>query len=549
MAQPGTVVGGRYQIVRPIAEGGMGSVHEAIHVLSRRSVALKLLSPDVAREETKRQRFLREVSAPAQIGHDGIVEVYDAGYDEALGVLFVAMELLNGETLRERLARLSPKTVPSDREALLDVFERLLSPVAAAHERGIVHRDLKPENVFLHRRRDGTEVVKVLDFGIARGHDETTPSVTQTGIAMGTPHYMAPEQAMNAREASFPADVWALGVMLYEIISGDVPFPGETAGTILAAAVTEAHRPLAAVALGVDPSLSALVDRCLAKHPSERPPNAHALLEEFLKVRGRATPARPPDVSTAGSSVPSSAVRTTGPISGPATGGSNPSFSGSSGAVSVPLAPSALGSPTPSGPPTAAVVSSGQTWMAGGATGTTSGAPVPGAASPGIAPPGAGSTLLSPGSPASSTDARRRVAIVALAVLGGGGICCLGGAVLWGVGQFGFASTSGSVASAPFSWDGVLEPSDRMLDGKYYDTFSLTARRGDRFVVELVSGEFDPILRLGAPSGAAYENDDFPGLGYGSRIDVPHAEEGTYTVHVTSYLQAAVGRYRVTVRR
>src|SRR5690606_1065494 len=113
------------------------------------------------------------------------------------------------------------------RDQILDLFELLLDPLAAAHARVIVHRDLKPENVFLHRERDGREVLKLLDFGIARDLDEKSQSVTQTGMAMGTPHYMAPEQAMSARSVSFPADVWAVGAMLYEALAGKPPFSGE----------------------------------------------------------------------------------------------------------------------------------------------------------------------------------------------------------------------------------------------------------------------------------------------------------------------------------
>jgi len=283
--EPKTIVAGRYEIVRVIGAGGMGAVYEATHLVSRRTVALKILAPEVSRTDAHRERFLREASAPAQIGHPGIVEVFDAGFDTQTGVLFVAMEMLVGETLRERLDRLAATKSPEAREDALRLFGAVLEPFAAAHSKHIVHRDIKPENIFVQRGTGDVDRVKVLDFGIARDLESDRPSVTRTGIAMGTPHYMAPEQAMNAREASFPADVWALGVILYEILSSTVPFPGETAGSIIAAAVTEAHRSLLALAPSTPPLLSELVDRCLAKRPSDRPANAGALLEAFRAAR------------------------------------------------------------------------------------------------------------------------------------------------------------------------------------------------------------------------------------------------------------------------
>jgi serine/threonine-protein kinase len=198
--EPKSLVAGRYEIVRVIGAGGMGSVYEAIHTVSKRSIALKILAPELCRNEATRERFLREASAPAQIGHPGIVEVFDAGFDPQTGALFVAMELLKGETLRERLERLAAAPTPEAREQALLLFGALLEPLAAAHSKNIVHRDIKPENIFLQRNALGIESVKVLDFGIARDVESDKPSVTRTGIAMGTPHYMAPEQAMSARE-------------------------------------------------------------------------------------------------------------------------------------------------------------------------------------------------------------------------------------------------------------------------------------------------------------------------------------------------------------
>jgi hypothetical protein len=289
------IVGERYEIVRKIAEGGMGAVFEARHTLSKKIVALKILLPHVGTDEGARARFLREVSVSATIGHDGIVEVTDAGYDKDAQSLFVAMEMLHGETLGARFTRGGLTT-----DQQLDLFERMLEPLAAAHAKGIVHRDLKPENVFLHKKRDGAEILKLLDFGIARDLDAASESVTSTGVAMGTPRYMAPEQAMSAKSVSFPADVWAVGVMMYEALAGMPPFTGETAQAIIVYTCTRPHVPLLEMTPGAPPAVAALVERCLAKTPGERPKDASALLADLRAARqmkgtgAQSAPARAP---------------------------------------------------------------------------------------------------------------------------------------------------------------------------------------------------------------------------------------------------------------
>jgi len=277
---PDRLIGGRYKITRKLAEGGMGEVFEAQHNLSKKRVALKILFAHIGKDEAARQRFLREVSAPAQIGHPGIVEVYDAGFDTEDGSLFVAMEFVDGEPLRDRLARGGVSL-----EQLLDWFEEMLDPLAAAHDAGIVHRDLKPENAMLAKQRDGSEVIKLLDFGIARDLDSSNSNVTHTGIAMGTPHYMAPEQAMSAKGVTAAADVYAMGVILYEALAGKPPFDGETASAIVVNACTKAHAPLSQVAPHVPPAISAFVDRCLAKEPQGRPATAGLMLSELRQLR------------------------------------------------------------------------------------------------------------------------------------------------------------------------------------------------------------------------------------------------------------------------
>ncbi len=242
----GRVVGKKYRIEREIASGGMGTVFEATHLVTQRSIALKVLHPQIARDEHARERFRREVTAPARIGHDGICEVYDAELDEEDGSLYVAMELLEGETLRERFAK--PEVGLAQR---LACFEELLDALAAAHDKGIIHRDLKPENVFVSRRRDGTEQLKLLDFGIVR--EVTDTHVTQAGVGMGTPDYMSPEQATSAKDVTTRSDVWSIGVMLYEAFAGTAPFQGKTPSAVVVDVITRPHTPLRAVAPQVPP--------------------------------------------------------------------------------------------------------------------------------------------------------------------------------------------------------------------------------------------------------------------------------------------------------
>src|SRR5690606_1218474 len=202
---------------------------------------------------------------------------------------------------------------------------------------------LKPENVFMSKKRDGTEVIKVLDFGIARDLDSSQNNVTHTGIAMGTPHYMAPEQAMSAKGVSPAADVWALGVMLYEALAGRPPFDGETPSAIVVLACTQAHAPLSQVAPHVPAPLAAFVDRCLNKDPRDRPASCGQMLAELRRVRQQIGSVSGAAAAAAGMAAMTPAPGGTGPIPGQAA------YTPAGTAV-LPQAPGgAFGTPPPTG--------------------------------------------------------------------------------------------------------------------------------------------------------------------------------------------------------
>ncbi|MEM9193219.1 MAG: protein kinase [Myxococcota bacterium] len=264
---------GKYDIEWEIARGGMGTVYAARHSLTKNLVALKVLGDHAFQDDAAYERFLGEVRAAALIGHPGIVKVYDAGRTED-DRYFIAMELLDGESFEERI------DLPSiSREDSLHVILEMLGPLSAAHDQRIVHRDLKPENVFIHHREDGRPEVKLLDFGIAR--DTKVTRRTSAGISMGTPHYMSPEQATTPSEVGPAGDVWSVGVMMYEALSGRMPFGGETAQAVLVTACTKPHQPLATLVPEVSAEVSNLVDACLEKNAAHRPKDARALGERL----------------------------------------------------------------------------------------------------------------------------------------------------------------------------------------------------------------------------------------------------------------------------
>lgn len=256
----------RYAVLRRIGGGGMGAVYRARHTVLDQDVALKILHPRLAARHEVIERFVREARTAAALRDPRIVQVYDSGVTPD-GTAFLAMELLQGEPLEALVERESPMQPGRAVPLVAEVLEVL----ALAHDRGVVHRDLKPANVFVLRDAAGQESVKLLDFGISKTVDAVEGvSLTQTGVLLGTPVYMAPEQVTNAKNIDRRADLYAAGVMLYEMLSGRLPHTGQHTAEILVRLMTEAPTPLATVAPGTNPALCAVVERAMARDPAGR---------------------------------------------------------------------------------------------------------------------------------------------------------------------------------------------------------------------------------------------------------------------------------------
>jgi len=233
----------RYRILRIIGSGGMGSVYLAEHTKIGKQVAVKVLHPHLAESYPQStQRMLNEARAAATIGHPGIVDVTDYG-DTDDGYHYIVMELLNGGSLADLLQRTPVLPVG----AALGLMDQILAALHAAHSKGIVHRDLKPDNVFVHQTSDGQWIVKLLDFGISKFTLDRSARLTATGAVMGTPYYMSMEQAEGRTDVDFRTDLYSAGVILYECLSGALPFSGENPNQVIVSILRNEPPPLSAL--------------------------------------------------------------------------------------------------------------------------------------------------------------------------------------------------------------------------------------------------------------------------------------------------------------
>jgi serine/threonine-protein kinase len=278
LPKQGQIIAGKYRIEEQLGRGGMGAVFRATHTVSAKAVALKwMLRP--ASDERAAQRFTREAQAAGRIDHPNVVDIYDLGQEGDAG--YLVMELLRGESLRARLAR-GPLAPTEAVDLLLPAFRG----VAAAHREGVVHRDLKPDNVFLCRAPDGAaREAKVLDFGISSittSDCDAQPSLTKEGTVLGTPAYMSPEQLQSAKDADARTDVYALGVILYEALTGSPPFAAESYSALVLAIANETPKSPRALRSEIPATLERVVLRAMHKDKTARLQTVDALIAELL---------------------------------------------------------------------------------------------------------------------------------------------------------------------------------------------------------------------------------------------------------------------------
>jgi serine/threonine-protein kinase len=276
---PGELVSGKYRLLRQLGRGGMGSVWAARNQLTDRDFAIKFLLPDLATNKEALQRFFLEARACGQIKHPAVVEVYDMGQAED-GSPYLVMELLEGEGFDQRIARQGAFR-PGEAVAWLAFVARGL---AEAHARGLVHRDLKPGNVFITYDAHGEVLPKLLDFGVSKTTGLRTGDdfvKTTTGAVLGSPAYMSPEQARGETDIDGRSDIWSLGVILYEALTGRIPFDAANYNALMLAIITREHQPIAEIRPGVPRALSELVDATLTKDRAKRIATANELAERL----------------------------------------------------------------------------------------------------------------------------------------------------------------------------------------------------------------------------------------------------------------------------
>ncbi|MGW6703750.1 protein kinase domain-containing protein [Streptomyces sp. NPDC054956] len=287
----GSLAGGRYQLRDLLGEGGMASVYLAYDSALDRQVAIKTLHSELGREQSFRERFRREAQAVAKLSHTNIVSVFDTGEgvvtfadpgkDDGAVMPYIVMEFVEGQPLGSVLDGDIRQYGAMPADKALKVTADVLAALESSHEMGLVHRDIKPGNVMMTRRG----VVKVMDFGIARAMQSGVTSMTQTGMVVGTPQYLSPEQALG-RAVDARSDLYSVGIMLFELLTGRVPFVADSALGMAYAHVQEEPVAPSSINRSVTPAMDALVARALKKNPNERFPTAAAMLDEVARVMG-----------------------------------------------------------------------------------------------------------------------------------------------------------------------------------------------------------------------------------------------------------------------
>ncbi len=294
----GVVIEGKYRVCEVIGQGGMGTVYEAEVLASRHRVAVKVLKADQLQKKESVSRFEHEGRVVAAIRHPNICQVFDVGRLSD-GSPYMVMERLRGQTLADRLEQ-AGKVAPGE---LCEIMVEALSALEAAHRQGVVHRDLKPDNIFIGDQA-GRRSVKVLDFGIAKatGLQDAAGSLTRTGMVMGTPYYMAPEQAMGERNLDRRVDVWGAGVVLYEALTGVRPFVAKNYNALLVQILTAAPKRVDELMPGLPSGLAAVVHQALEKKREGRFQSAGELRQALMDVEWADVRRPVPPASAANSS-------------------------------------------------------------------------------------------------------------------------------------------------------------------------------------------------------------------------------------------------------
>jgi serine/threonine protein kinase len=282
----GTTLGDRYVVLRRIGQGGMARVYVAKHKVIGRLVAIKVLFPHLVEDQLMVRRFVNEARAAGMIGHPNIVESVDIGTTDD-GLPFLVLEYLEGKNLQQELRENGTFSV----ERAVGIALQVASALGAAHAQSIIHRDLKSENVFLVERDGRADHVKVLDFGVARfaAHGE---KLTAEGATLGTPECMAPEQLSQPDTVDLRIDVWALGILLYELLAGQTPFHDVAGPAILYSIMIDKPKPLHELRSDVPPGLDAVVQKALAKKREDRHASMDAMYAELLPFAGASPPPR-----------------------------------------------------------------------------------------------------------------------------------------------------------------------------------------------------------------------------------------------------------------
>jgi eukaryotic-like serine/threonine-protein kinase len=261
----GRSLDGKYRLDKRLSSGGMGTVYKATHLMLGKALAVKLIKADLPASSEVVRRFQREAKAASNLNHPNIVPAYDLGQTQD-GTLYIAMEYINGPSLKDVI-----QAGPIDPARTIDLLKQVASALSLAHKHDIIHRDLKPQNIMISKDDNGREVAKLLDFGIAKTLDDSATQLTATGFSLGTPQYMSPEQAYG-RPVDGRSDLYSLGIILYEMLVGEVPFSDPSTPAVLVKQMTEAPIPpaLKRPDRQTSPELAAIALRCLEKDPANR---------------------------------------------------------------------------------------------------------------------------------------------------------------------------------------------------------------------------------------------------------------------------------------